>query len=87
MLNDNELARYDRQIIMKGFGQEGQEKLKKAKVFVAGCGGLGSPNLVYLAAAGIGHIKVVDLDTIDVRTNRILERAYKEGGRFAFRCI
>ncbi|MBN2238647.1 MAG: HesA/MoeB/ThiF family protein [Dehalococcoidales bacterium] len=66
MLNENELARYDRQIIMRGFGEEGQEKLKNAKIFVAGCGGLGSPVLVYLAVAGIGTIRIVDEDTIDI---------------------
>lgn len=66
MLNENELARYDRQIIMRGFGEEGQEKLKNAKVFIAGCGGLGSPIAVYLAAAGIGTLRIVDEDTVDI---------------------
>jgi len=51
MLTDYERERYNRQIIMKGFGDNGQEKLKKARVVVAGCGGLGSPIAYYLAAA------------------------------------
>ena len=65
MLNSNELERYDRQIIMRGFGEEGQEKLKQAKAFIAGCGGLGSPISIYLAEAGIGTLRIVDLDTVD----------------------
>jgi len=68
MLSDRELARYNRQITVSGWGNEGQEKLKKAKVVVAGAGGLGSAILIYLAAAGVGHIKVVDSDKVD-RTN------------------
>ncbi len=66
MLTENELAKYDRQIIMRGFGEEGQEKLKNAKVFLAGCGGLGSPIALYLAAAGIGALRIVDEDTVDI---------------------
>jgi len=46
-------------------GREGQERLKKAKVFIAGAGGLGSPVSIYLAAAGIGHIKIADHDVVD----------------------
>lgn len=66
MLTENELAKYNRQLIMRGFGQEGQEKLKNAKVFLAGCGGLGSPIALYLAAAGIGTLRIVDEDTVDI---------------------
>lgn len=66
MLTEKELQRYDRQIIIYGFGREGQEKLKKAKVFLAGAGGLGSPVAYYLAAAGIGTIVIVDHDTVDL---------------------
>ena len=54
MLSDSELIRYDRQIRIEGFGKEGQEKLKKAKVFIAGGGGLGSASSIYLVAAGVG---------------------------------
>ncbi len=65
MLNENELERYDRQIIMRGFGEAGQEKLKRSKAFVAGCGGLGSPICIYLTEAGIGTIRIVDQDIIE----------------------
>jgi molybdopterin/thiamine biosynthesis adenylyltransferase len=64
-LTKKELARYDRQIIIPGFGEEGQTKLKKARVFIAGAGGLGSPAAIYLAAAGIGTIRVADHDTVE----------------------
>jgi adenylyltransferase/sulfurtransferase len=66
MLTEDELTRYDRQIMMKGIGKDGQEKLKKARVFVAGAGGLGSPVSIYLAVAGVGTIRLVDHDTIEL---------------------
>jgi adenylyltransferase/sulfurtransferase len=66
MLTKNELERYDRQIMIRGFGEEGQEKLKNAKVFIAGSGGLGSPVSIYLAAAGIGMVRIVDHDEIEL---------------------
>jgi len=56
--------RYSRQIILKEIGAEGQEKLRKAKVLVVGAGGLGSPALYYLAAAGVGKIGTADFDTV-----------------------
>ncbi|MEH3115144.1 ThiF family adenylyltransferase [Pedobacter terrae] len=59
-------ARYNRQIILKGFGEEAQQRLLRAKVLVIGAGGLGCPALQYLAAAGIGHIGIVDDDTISL---------------------
>ena len=65
MLSQEELLRYDRQIMIPEIGREGQERLKKAKVFIAGAGGLGSPVSIYLAAAGIGHIKIADHDVVD----------------------
>ena len=65
MLSDRELARYNRQITIPGWGNEGQEKLKRAKVVVAGAGGLGSAVLIYLAAAGVGHIRVIDSDKVE----------------------
>ncbi|MDP4180395.1 MAG: ThiF family adenylyltransferase, partial [Bacillota bacterium] len=58
--------RYSRQIILDNFGTEGQEKLKKARVLVAGSGGLGSPALMYLAAAGVGTIGLVDFDSVTI---------------------
>ena len=60
-----ELRRYNRQLIIPAIGEEGQRKLASAKVFVAGVGGLGSISCYYLAAAGIGHLKIVDMDTVD----------------------
>ncbi|HEY6063459.1 MAG TPA: molybdopterin-synthase adenylyltransferase MoeB, partial [Chitinophagaceae bacterium] len=60
-----ELARYNRHIIIPGFGLEAQQKLKKARVLVVGSGGLGSPVLLYLAAAGVGTIGIVDFDVVD----------------------
>ncbi len=66
MLTANELERYDRQIMIRGFGEEGQEKLKRAKVFVAGGGGLGSPSSIYLAAAGVGTIRIVDHGSVEL---------------------
>jgi molybdopterin/thiamine biosynthesis adenylyltransferase len=66
MLTVNELERYDRQIMIRGFGQEGQEKLKQAKVFIAGAGGLGSAVTTYLAAAGVGVIRIVDHDRVEL---------------------
>ena len=66
MLTGNELERYDRQIMIRGFGQEGQEKLKRAKVFIAGAGGLGSAVATYLTAAGVGVIRIVDHDRVEL---------------------
>ncbi len=60
-----ELSRYDRHIIIPDFGLEAQKKLKAAKVFVVGSGGLGSPALLYLAAAGVGTIGIIDFDVVD----------------------
>jgi len=64
-LSSEELIRYNRHIILPQFGLEGQQKLKTSRVLVAGCGGLGSPLLLYLAAAGIGTIGIVDFDVVD----------------------
>lgn len=60
-----ELERYSRHIIIPEFGMEGQRKLKEAKVLVIGTGGLGSPLLLYLAAAGVGTLGIVDFDKVD----------------------
>jgi len=65
LFTKEELARYDRHIIIPGFGIEAQQKLKAAKVLVIGSGGLGSPVLLYLAAAGVGTIGIVDFDVVD----------------------
>jgi adenylyltransferase/sulfurtransferase len=58
--------RYKRQMMLRGFGAEGQEKLRKARVAVAGIGGLGSPASIYLAAAGVGYLRLIDFDIVEV---------------------
>jgi adenylyltransferase/sulfurtransferase len=65
MLTKDELERYARQISLNGFGEEGQEKLKNTTALVAGVGGLGSPASLYLAAAGIGTLRIVDNDQVE----------------------
>lgn len=60
------LIRYQRQIILKGFGEEAQEKLSKARVLVIGAGGLGCPILQYLAAAGVGRMGIADDDMVSI---------------------
>lgn len=66
MLTRDEQIRYDRQIMIKGIGESGQEKLKQARVVIAGSGGLGSPIAIYLAAAGVGTIRIIDHDTVEL---------------------
>lgn len=61
----NELERYSRHLIIPEFNIEGQRKLKEAKVLVVGTGGLGSPVLLYLTAAGVGNIGLIDFDVVD----------------------
>ena len=63
-LSDAELERYARHIVLRELGGMGQRRLKEAKVLVVGAGGLGSPALLYLAAAGVGTIGVIDDDTV-----------------------
>lgn len=65
MFTPDELARYSRHLLIPQIGSTGQLRLKNAHVLVIGAGGLGSPLLLYLAAAGVGHIGIVDFDTID----------------------
>jgi len=66
MLSPEEINRYQRHLALPDFGKDGQEKLKESKVLVVGAGGLGSPVLLYLAAAGVGHIGIIDHDTVDI---------------------
>lgn len=68
MLNDEQLERYSRNILLKDVGIEGQEKIIDGKVLIIGAGGLGAPVSLYLAAAGVGTIGIVDGDVVD-RTN------------------
>jgi len=65
-LSKEDLTRFTRHFSLYEIGREGQEKLKNAKVLVIGAGGLGSPLLIYLAAAGVGTIGIVDDDTVSI---------------------
>lgn len=64
-LSREEVARYSRHLIIPDLGVDGQKRLKNARVLVIGAGGLGSPTLLYLAAAGVGTIGIVDFDVVD----------------------
>ncbi|OFK30834.1 ThiF family adenylyltransferase [Corynebacterium sp. HMSC064E08] len=64
-LSDRDLRRYARHLTLPGFGAEGQRTLRASRVLVIGAGGLGSPALLYLAGAGVGHITIIDDDVVD----------------------
>lgn len=64
-LTPQEIRRYARHLTLPGVGRSGQQRLKQARVLVIGAGGLGSPLLLYLAALGVGHITLVEFDTVD----------------------
>src|ERR1700738_168975 len=64
-LSPNEVARYSRHLIMPEVGMDGQKRLKASGVLLIGAGGLGSPLGLYLAAAGVGRIGLVDFDVVD----------------------
>src|SRR5438034_9523192 len=64
-LSKEEILRYSRHLIMPEVGMEGQLKLKAARVLCIGAGGLGSPLALYLAAAGVGTLGIVDFDVVD----------------------
>ncbi len=64
-LTTDEVRRYSRHLIIPDVGMDGQKRLKNAKVLIIGAGGLGSPALLYLAAAGVGTLGVIDFDTVD----------------------
>lgn len=65
-MNDDQLLRYSRHILLAEFGVEAQEKLLAARALIIGAGGLGSPASLYLAAAGIGTLAIADGDTVDL---------------------
>lgn len=65
-LTDKQIKRYNRNILLRDFGVDGQQKLLNSKVLIVGAGGLGSPVAFYLAAAGIGTLGIVDSDEVDL---------------------
>jgi sulfur-carrier protein adenylyltransferase/sulfurtransferase len=81
-LTTDEIQRYSRHLILPDVGVEGQQKLKAARVLVVGAGGLGSPVALYLAAAGVGTLGVVDFDVVDVSNlQRQILHGTKDVGR------
>lgn len=66
MLNDQELLRYSRQILLQHVDIDGQLRLKQSRVLIVGLGGLGSPVALYLAAAGVGELHLADFDSVDL---------------------
>ena len=65
-MDDDLLLRYSRQIMLPGFGIEGQERLRSSRVLIVGMGGLGAPAAMYLAAAGVGELLIADFDRVDL---------------------
>jgi molybdopterin/thiamine biosynthesis adenylyltransferase len=65
-MDNEQLLRYGRQILLSQIGIEGQQRLLDARVLIIGLGGLGSPVAMYLASAGVGHLTLVDFDTVDL---------------------
>src|SRR5437899_5878523 len=77
-----ELLRYSRHLILPDVGVPGQEKLKAARVLLIGAGGLGSPAALYLAAAGVGTLGLVDFDNVDIKNlQRQILHGTKDVGR------
>ena len=84
-LNAYDRTRYNRQMILEEWGEEGQARLKAACVFIAGAGGLGSPAAIYLAAAGVGTLRVCDGDVVELSNlnRQILHSDERVGDRKA----
>ena len=81
-LSTGELERYSRHLSLPEVGLKGQERLRDARVLVVGAGGLGSPVALYLAAAGVGHLGLVDFDTVDITNlQRQIIHGTKDVGR------
>jgi adenylyltransferase/sulfurtransferase len=81
-LSRDEISRYARHLIIPDVGVDGQKRLKAARVLLIGAGGLGSPLALYLAAAGVGHIGIVDFDVVDVTNlQRQILHGTKDVGR------
>ena len=81
-LSQDEILRYSRHLILPDVGLAGQEKLKAASILLVGAGGLGSPLALYLAAAGVGHLGLVDFDVVDLTNlQRQILHGTKDVGR------
>ena len=65
-MRDDQLLRYSRHILLDEWGIEGQERVSQSHALIIGAGGLGSPAALYLASAGVGHLRVIDHDQVDV---------------------
>jgi adenylyltransferase/sulfurtransferase len=80
-MNDQQLLRYNRQILLPQFGYEGQQKLLQSHVAIMGLGGLGSPAAMYLTAAGVGELTLVDFDVVETTNlqRQILHREENVG--------
>ena len=77
-MNDDQLLRYSRHILLDELGIDGQERISNARALIVGAGGLGSPVALYLGSAGVGHITIVDDDTVDL-TNLQRQIAHTTG--------
>jgi adenylyltransferase/sulfurtransferase len=85
-LSNEEISRYSRHLILPEVGMEGQRKLKNARVLLIGTGGLGAPLGMYLAAAGVGHLGIVDFDTVDASNlQRQIIHGTRDVGRLKIR--
>jgi adenylyltransferase/sulfurtransferase len=85
-LSKEEISRYSRHLLVPDVGLEGQERLKTSKVLVIGAGGLGSPALLYLAAAGVGTLGIIDFDVVDESNlQRQIIHGHSDIGRFKSR--
>jgi molybdopterin-synthase adenylyltransferase len=94
-MNDEQLLRYSRQILLPGFDEDKQQKLLNSHVIIMGLGGLGSPVALYLAAAGVGKLTLVDFDRVDlsnlqrqiIHTTKSLEQTKVESAASAIKSL
>ena len=80
-MNEQQIERYSRHIILSNVGVEGQEKILEGKVLIIGAGGLGSPVALYLAAAGVGTIGIIDGDIVEDRKSTRLNSSHTDISR------